>query len=82
MVAEPLRLLQQEALGLERETVAVEEVSGDEKGVYVLANGEVDGASERLAGSVSESRSHGLGSPREGRVEVDVGNVQEAHGAN
>ena len=73
-------LPQEEALGLEGEPLPVEEVAGDEDRVDVLADRQVRGPAERFAGGVTQASAHLLGTARECGVEVDVGDVQEAHG--
>jgi hypothetical protein len=82
MVAEPLGLLQQKALGLERKPVSVEEVPGNQEGMHILAYREVHGPTKRLARRVPETLSDRLGASCEGGVEVDVGDVDEAHAPN
>jgi hypothetical protein len=82
VIAEPLRLFEQESLRLERESVAVEEVASDQERMYIFANGQVDGVSERLTGSGAQAAAYRLGSTSERGVEVDIGHVQESHGAN
>ena len=82
LVVQPANLLKQKALRLEGQSVAVEEVSSDQKRVHVLTNREVDSIPERLTRGFAESGSHLFGSAREGRFEVDVGDVQETHRAN
>ncbi len=55
VIAEALSLLEKEALGLEREPLAVEEITGDQEGVHVLVNREIDGIAERLTGCVARA---------------------------
>ena len=62
VIAEALSLLEKEALGLEREPLAVEEITGDQEGVHVLVNREIDGIAERLTGCVAEPLPYPLGS--------------------
>ena len=80
VIPETLGLLEEEALGLERESITVEEIPRDEQGVHVLTDRGVDGVSECLAGGLPESGPHVGGASGESGVEVYVGDVQEAHG--
>ena len=59
VLLEAPHLLQQEPLGLEGESVTVEEVSSDEQRVGVLSDGEVGGPAEGLAGRLPESTPYG-----------------------
>ena len=82
MVTQALTFLEEEALGLKREPLSVEEISGDEKRVNVLADGQVYGSFERLARGVAKACADRFGAAREGGVQVDIGDVHETHGAN
>ena len=55
VITQALGLLEKEALGLEGEALAVEEIPGDQEGVHVLPDREIDGVSERLARGVAEA---------------------------
>jgi hypothetical protein len=82
VVGESCCLLEEETLGREGEPIAVEEVPGDEERVHLLTNREVHRPTEGLPGRLAEAPPHGLGTTGEGRVEMDVGHVQEAHEPN
>ena len=54
---EPVNLVEQEALSLERKAIAVEEVSCDQKSVDVFTNCEVDSSAERISRRFAQSTS-------------------------
>ena len=80
VVTEPLCLLQQEALGLKREAVSIEQVARDQECVDVLSDRYVDRITKRHTGRIAKSRPHVRGASRESGVQMYVGDVQEAHG--
>ena len=79
VVTQAARLLQKEPLRREGETLGVEQVPCHQKGVDILAHGQVHGGPEYLAGRLPEPFAYGLGATGEGRVEMDVGDMDETH---
>jgi hypothetical protein len=80
VITQALGLVEEESLGLEGEAITVEEVAGDQNGVYVFTDRDVDGVAEGFAGRFAQPDANVLGSAGEGGVEVYVGHVQESHG--
>ncbi len=79
VVGQAAHLLQEEALGLEGEALVVEEVPGQQHGVDVFPDGQVHPRLEGVPGRLAEAAPDGLGASGEGGVQVDVGQVDEAH---
>lgn len=65
VIAESLGLLKKEALRLERKPLTVEKIAGDQEGVHIFANGEIDCVAERLSGGVAQPLPDRLGSSGE-----------------
>ena len=82
VVTQAARLFQEKALGTEREPLTVEEIARHEERVNILSNREIGGPPERFPRGLTEPPPHGLGAARERGVEVDVGDVHEAHEPN
>ncbi len=79
VVREPSRLLEQEALGLEGQTLAIKEISGDQESMDILPDRKIHRAPKRLSGCLSKPVTHRLGAPRERCVQMDIGDVYETH---
>jgi hypothetical protein len=79
VVAETVSLVQQKPLGGKGEELSVEEVPGHKEGLDVLSDGQVHGSTEGLSGSFAESPSNGLGAARKSCIQVDIGQMDEAH---
>lgn len=82
LIAEPGGLLEQKALRRKRQALAVEEVTCNEKRVYVFAYGKVDRAAERLPRGVAQASPDRLRATRERGVEMNIGDMHETHVAN
>jgi hypothetical protein len=81
VVSEAPHLIEQEAFGAQRKPVEVEQISRDQERVYLFAHGQVDRATERLARGLAEALANRLRATRERRIQMDVGDVYEAHAA-
>lgn len=79
VVSQPAGFLEEEALGLKRQALAVEKIASDQKGVHVLPDRQIHRTSKRFSGGVAQAPSDRLGSAGKRGIEVDVGNVQESH---
>lgn len=81
VIAESSGLLEQKAFGLEGEAISIEQVATDQKRIHIFADRQVNRPAKGLAGGLAQALANRFRAACERGVEVDVGDVDETHGA-